>query len=47
MIRDLPLVMNRTLPGEVTDPRRQLIAESILYGGIFIVVAGSVWLRHH
>jgi hypothetical protein len=32
---------------EKNDPRRQLIARAIPYGGIFIVVAVSVWLRHH
>jgi hypothetical protein len=28
------------------NPRRQLIAQAILYGGAFILVAVSVWLRH-
>jgi hypothetical protein len=28
------------------DPRRQLIAQAMLYGGTFIVIAVSVWLRH-
>jgi hypothetical protein len=28
------------------DPRRQLIAHAMLYGGTFIVIAVSVWLRH-
>jgi hypothetical protein len=28
------------------DPRRQLIAQAILYGGLFVAVAASMWLRH-
>jgi hypothetical protein len=28
------------------DPRRELIAQALLYGGTFVVVAGSLWLRH-
>jgi hypothetical protein len=36
--------LNRLLPED--DPRRQLIAQAILYGGTFIVIAVSVWLRH-
>jgi hypothetical protein len=37
-------LMGRYLPED--DPRRQLIAQAILYGGTFIVIAVSVWLRH-
>jgi hypothetical protein len=28
------------------DPRRQLVAQVLLYAGTFIVIAVSVWLRH-
>jgi hypothetical protein len=28
------------------DPRRFYIAQVLLYGGTFIVIATSVWLRH-
>jgi hypothetical protein len=28
------------------DPRRQLIAQALLYGGTFIVIAVSLWFRH-
>jgi hypothetical protein len=28
------------------DPRRLYIAQAILYGGAFVIVALSVWLRH-
>jgi hypothetical protein len=28
------------------DPRRQYIAQIILYGGTFIVIALTVWRRH-
>jgi hypothetical protein len=28
------------------DPRRLYIAQAILYGGVFVLVALSVWLRH-
>jgi hypothetical protein len=28
------------------DPRRQLIAQAVLYAGAFIVIAVSIWLRH-
>jgi hypothetical protein len=34
----------RYLPED--DPRRQLIAQTMLYGGTFVVIAVSVWLRH-
>jgi heme/copper-type cytochrome/quinol oxidase subunit 4 len=27
------------------DPRRQLVAQVLLYAGTFIVIAASVWLR--
>jgi uncharacterized membrane protein YcfT len=37
-------VVNRFL--EEGDPRRQLIAQAILYGGTFVVIALSVQLRH-
>jgi hypothetical protein len=37
-------VVNRFL--EEGDPRRQLIAQAILYGWTFVVIALSVWLRH-
>jgi hypothetical protein len=36
--------LGRWLPED--DPRRQLIAQAMLYGGTFIVIAASVWLRH-
>jgi hypothetical protein len=29
------------------DPRRFYIAQVLLNGGTFIVIAASVWLRHH
>jgi hypothetical protein len=29
-----------------SDPRRQLIAQAILYAGAFVVIAVSVWVRH-
>jgi hypothetical protein len=28
------------------DPRRQLIAQVILYVGAFVVIAVSIWARH-
>ena len=28
------------------DPRRFYIAQMLLYGGTFIVIAASLWLRH-
>jgi hypothetical protein len=28
------------------DPRRFYIVQAVLYGGAFIVIAVSVWLRH-
>ena len=28
------------------DPRRQLVAQVLLYAGTFIVIAAPVWLRH-
>jgi hypothetical protein len=28
------------------DPRRFYLAQVLLYGGTFIVIAASVWLRH-
>jgi hypothetical protein len=28
------------------DPRRQVMAQALLYGGTFVVIALSVWLRH-
>jgi hypothetical protein len=28
------------------DPRRQLLAQLILYGGLFIVLLVSAWMRH-
>jgi hypothetical protein len=28
------------------DPRRLHIAQAILYGGVFVLVALSVWFRH-
>jgi hypothetical protein len=31
---------------EEGDRRRQLIAQALLYGGTFAVIALSVWLRH-
>ena len=31
---------------EEDDPRRQLIAQAMLYGGLFVAVVASVWLRH-
>ena len=37
-------VVNRFL--EEGDPRRQLIAQAILYGGTFVVIALMMWLRH-
>ena len=37
-------LIGRYLPED--DPRRQLIAQAMLYGGTFIVIAVSVWLRH-
>ena len=37
-------VVNRFL--EEGDPRRQLIAQAMLYGGTFVVIALSVWFRH-
>ena len=37
-------LVGRYLPKN--DPRRQLIAQAMLYGGTFIVIAVSVWLRH-
>ena len=37
-------LVGRYLPEN--DPRRQLIAQAMLYGGTFIVIAVSVWLRH-
>jgi hypothetical protein len=36
--------LSRWLPED--DPRRQLIAQAMFYGGTFIVIAVSVWLRH-
>jgi hypothetical protein len=36
--------LSRWLPED--DPRRQLVAQALLYGGTFIVIAVSVWLRH-
>jgi hypothetical protein len=36
--------LSRWLPAD--DPRRQLIAQVLLYGGTFIGIAVSVWLRH-
>lgn len=36
-------LIHRYLPED--DPRRQLIAQVMLYGGTFIVIAVSVWLR--
>jgi hypothetical protein len=36
--------LSRWLPED--DPRRQLIAQAMLYGGTFIVIAVSLWLRH-
>jgi hypothetical protein len=36
--------LSRWLPED--DPRLQLIAQAMLYGGTFIVIAVSVWLRH-
>jgi DMSO reductase anchor subunit len=36
--------LDRFLPED--DPRRQLIAQAMLYGGMFVVIALSVWLRH-
>ena len=29
-----------------SDPRRLHIAQAILYGGVFVLVALSVWFRH-
>ena len=37
-------LVGRYLPEN--DPRRQLIAQAMLYGGTFIILAVSVWLRH-
>jgi hypothetical protein len=37
-------VVNRFL-GE-GDPRRRLLAQAMLYGGLFVVLVASVWLRH-
>jgi hypothetical protein len=31
---------------EQDDPRQQLIARALLYGGTFVVIAMSVRLRH-
>jgi hypothetical protein len=28
------------------DPRRFYIAQVLLYGGTFVVITASVWLRH-
>ena len=28
------------------DPRRQLVAQVLLYTGTFVAIAASVWLRH-
>jgi hypothetical protein len=38
-------LIGRFLPED--DPRRQLIAQAMLYRGTFIIIAMSVWLRHH
>jgi hypothetical protein len=37
-------LIGRYLPED--DPRRQFIAQAMLYGGTFIVIAVSVRLRH-
>jgi Kef-type K+ transport system membrane component KefB len=36
--------LDRFLPDD--DPRRMFIAQVLLYGGTFIVIAVSMWLRH-
>jgi uncharacterized membrane protein YcfT len=37
-------VVNRFL--DEGDPRRQLIAQAVLYAGAFILIAVLMWLRH-
>jgi hypothetical protein len=31
---------------EEGDPRRYYVSQAILYGGTFLIIAVSVWLRH-
>jgi hypothetical protein len=31
---------------EEDDPRRYYVGQAILYGGTFVIIAVSVWLRH-
>jgi hypothetical protein len=51
VVTAVAVLMGLTLRGVVgrylaeDDPRRQRVAQVLLYAGTFIVIAASVWLR--